>query len=246
MSPSRHNSAIASLSKLSTPQERLSVFDASAWFASRPDDLRLWIAQNAWPLGLAAGERLFARGDAASGMYFVAQGTIRITTSTLDGKEALLALAEAPLWFGEVGLFDEAPHEHDAESEGRALLLRVGQRALLDFLATHPSHWKSFGLLLAQRLRLAFFGIEGAALLPPTTRLARRLLAMARSYGDWKGREKMVIVVQQDQLGSMLSLSRQTVNKILKEFEVLGLLRRARGAVEIIDFQRFESFAESE
>jgi len=54
-----------------------------------------------------------------------------------------------------------------------------------------------------------------------------------------------VIRVQQDQLGAMLSISRQTVNQILKDLEAQGLLHRARGSIEILDLAQLRKFAGS-
>ena len=231
------------MTKLSLPEQRRAVLQASGWFAGLPDDLQTWLADTARPLALQAGQCLFARGAAASGLYYVVDGAIRITNTSADGREALLALAESPMWFGESGLFDGAAHDHDASAENTALLLHAGQGALLDLLAREPRHWRAFGVLLAQKLRLAFIGLESAALLPPSARLARRLVAIAVGYGDARARSKRVIEVQQGQLAAMLALSRQTVNQILKGFEARGFVRLSRGSIEILDFEQFRRFA---
>ncbi|HEY2254159.1 MAG TPA: Crp/Fnr family transcriptional regulator, partial [Variovorax sp.] len=223
---------------LSTSDARLQAFRSSAWFAALADDLQAWLAENASPLALAPGQRLFSRGEATEAMYFVVDGAIRVTSFSADGREALLTFAENPQWFSESSLFDGAPHSHDAWAESDALLLRIGQPAFLAFLERHPAHWRALGVLLAQKLKLAFIGLEGVALLPLPTRLAQRLVAIATGYGDWNGRNKQVIAVQQDQLGAMLGLSRQTVNQVHKDFEAQGLVRRTRGSVEIVDFDR--------
>ncbi len=244
MSSARHKTAKDPVSKFSSPQDRLTALRRSVWFAGLSDELQAWLAENSRPLAIAAGQRLFGRGDAPQGLYFVVEGAIRITTSSADGREVLLAFAEAPQWFGEAGLFDGSRRAHDAWAESDALLLHIAQRVLLAFLDQHPAHWRAIGVLLAQKLKLAFIGIESVALLPTAPRLARRLVAIATGYGDWNGRNKQVIEVQQDQLGSMLALSRQTVNQILKDFEVQGWVRRTRGSIEIVDFEGLKRFAQ--
>jgi CRP/FNR family transcriptional regulator, cyclic AMP receptor protein len=228
---------------LSTSDARLQAFCSSAWFAGVASDLQAWLAEHARPLVLAAGQRLFSRGEPCEAMYFVVDGAIRITSFSADGREALLTFAENPQWFSDSGLFDGAPHSHDAWAESDALLLRIGQQALIAFLELHPAHWRALGMLLAQKLKLAFIGLESVALLPLPTRLAQRLVAIATGYGDWNGRNRQVIAVQQDQLGGMLGLSRQTVNQILREFEAQGMLRRTRGSIEIVDFERLRQLA---
>ncbi|EHP38430.1 cAMP-binding protein [Cupriavidus basilensis OR16] len=171
-------------------------------------------------------------------------GAIRMTSSSADGKEALLAFAETPQWFGEVALFDALPRAHDAWIETDVVLLHIGQQDAVRFLEENPAHWKAVGLLMAQKLRLAFEAIESSVLMPVPVRLARRLLAIAGGYGERHGLSKRVINVQQEQLGLMLSISRQTVNQILKDFEAQGLVQRTRGSIEILDIESLRRFAE--
>jgi len=46
--------------------------------------------------------------------------------------------------------------------------------------------------------------------------------------------------VSQDKLSAMLSISRQTVNQMLKELEGEGLLALGRGHIEIIDLEKLK------
>jgi CRP/FNR family transcriptional regulator, cyclic AMP receptor protein len=229
--------------KLLTTDERLTTLRRSAWFVALPPALSAWLADNAAPLALTAGQRLHGPGDAPDGIYFMVEGAVRVATTTADGREALLAFAEPPQWFGETALFDGATRSHEAWAQTDCLLLHIAQPALIGFLESNPAYWRDFGLLLAQKLRLAFHAIEDVSLLAPPARLARRVLAIAHGYGDWNGPSRRVIDVQQDQLGAMLALSRQTVNQILKDFERQGLVRRTRGSIEILDLDRFKRFA---
>jgi CRP/FNR family transcriptional regulator, cyclic AMP receptor protein len=208
---------------------------AGAWFASLPDELAARLMADAEAVKLPAGQRLFARGDPPDGLYAVIRGVMRITYVTEAGQEALLAMLEPPHWFGEIALFDSEPRTHDAWAEADALVLRIGQDKLLRMLGEQPLWWKEFGRLLTSKLRVAFASIEEISLLPPTPRLARRLLTMAGGYGSWTGRSKRVLEVSQEQLGLMLALSRQTVNLALKDLEACGAIRRSRGSIEILD-----------
>lgn len=192
---------------------------------------------------LRGGQRLFARGDAPDGLYGVVDGAMRIGGLAESGKEAVLALMEAPHWFGEIALFDGQPRTHDAWAEGRVTLLHVPQQALLALLEAQPVHWRAFALLMAHKLRLTFVVMEETALLPAAARLARRLVTMAEGYGDWKDRNRRMLHVPQEQLALMLSLSRQTVNQILKQFEAQHAIVLLRGGIEITDIAKLRSLA---
>jgi CRP/FNR family transcriptional regulator, cyclic AMP receptor protein len=206
-----------------------------AWFAGLPPEFSASLLDPAEQVLLPAGQRLFARGDAPDGLYCVLRGTVRVTATSASGREALLAMIEPPQWFGEIAVFDSAPRTHDAWAEEDCELLHVPQSALLAELAARPRHWRELGQLLTQKLRLTFASVEELSLLAPRQRVAGRLLMMAGGYGLWTDRSKRVLDVSQEQLGSMLALSRQTVNQALRDLEARGCIKRNRAAIEVID-----------
>lgn len=205
------------------------------WFAGLPTAFADALLTRAEPVPLSVGQRLFARGDAPDGLYCLLRGVIRVTAISASGQEALLAMLEPPQWFGEIAVFDGAPRTHDAWAQDECALLRIPQAALLAELAQRPQHWRDLGQLLTRKLRLTFASVEKLALLPPTRRVAGRLLLMAGGYGTWTGRSKRVLQVSQEELGLMLALSRQTVNQSLRELESRGCIRRSRASIEVID-----------
>lgn len=212
-----------------------------SWFQGLPATLQEQLLMLSAVRRLHGGQRLFGRGDPPDGLYCVVEGAIRITGISEAGKEAILAIAVQPQWVGEIALFDGRARTHDAWSDGETVLLHAPQDLLLALLDSHPVYWRHFGLLLTQKLRTVFLAMEEAALLPAQDRLARRLVGMAESYGEWTDRSWRVIQVPQEQLASMLSLSRQTVNQILKHFEAQGAVRLSRGGIEILDISKLRN-----
>ncbi|MBO3276176.1 Crp/Fnr family transcriptional regulator [Pseudomonas schmalbachii] len=204
------------------------------WFRALPDGLRDALGEFAVVRRLPAGQCLFSRGDAPCGLYCVVEGAVRIGVVGANGKEALLGLIEPPNWFGEICLFDGQARTHDAFAERPTTLLQIPQAALLRLLDQHPEYWRELGLLMSHKLRMLFGVLEAHSLLPAAPRLARRLLLIAEGYGGASiGRRELNL--PQEQLASMLSLSRQTTNQILKELEARGILRLGYGTIEIVD-----------
>jgi CRP-like cAMP-binding protein len=70
----------------------------------------------------------------------------------------------------------------------------------------------------------------GFALESPRVRLARCLIHLLDGYGQRKAEPSASLRVSQERLGMMLSLSRQTVNELLRQMEE-GILQCQRGGV---------------
>jgi len=218
---------------LDTPQ--LDTLRADLWFGGLPADLSQALVAQGVLRRVRHAQHLFFRGDAPDGLYAVLSGTLRVFGVTACGKEALLSVMAPPLWFGEIALFDKLPRTHDVQADGDALVLHVPDAALPAMLAAHPGWWHHFGVLVSLKTRLLMIMLESQALLSPEGQLARRLLWMVRTSALGQGEEAVRLKVRQGTLGEMLSMARQTVNRILKDLEARGVVKLAYGTVEVSD-----------
>jgi hypothetical protein len=89
-------------------------------FADLPGEILLTIAENCEDRETIRGDKLVAQGDAPDGLYIIASGSVRIEK---DGN-VLANLTESD-FFGELGLFDDAPRKADAiaDTDGMVLFL---------------------------------------------------------------------------------------------------------------------------
>ncbi|AIN56819.1 Crp/Fnr family transcriptional regulator [Pseudomonas soli] len=213
------------------------------WFRQLPVTVQDSLLALGRPRELAAGQRLFQRGDAPCGLYAVLEGAMRVGAVSSAGKEALLTLVESPHWFGEISLFDGQPRTHDAYAEGPTRLLWIPQAPLLEWLARQPEYWRDLALLMSHKLRWVFVALEQQSLLAAAPRVAQRLLQMAEGYGE-RDVAQWRLQVSQEQLALMLSLSRQTINQILRSLEQAGVVRLGYGEVEIVDASRLRAMGQ--
>ncbi|NPU93112.1 MAG: Crp/Fnr family transcriptional regulator [Gammaproteobacteria bacterium] len=220
-------------------EDQIKVIKSGIWFNSLDAETQDILLIEAKIKSIESGTRLFARGEAYDGLYAVIKGSVRITSVSPSGKEGILAIIESPHWFGEIALFDGLERTHDALAELDTILVHIPSWYLEKVLIDKPKLWKDFGRLLSQKMRVVLVNIEESALFPPSSRLARRLLIMSRGYGEHSA-NPLDICIPQEQLGMMVSLSRQTVNQILRQFERQGVVRLHRGRIEILDSERLQ------
>ncbi|MFZ4758129.1 MAG: Crp/Fnr family transcriptional regulator [Burkholderiaceae bacterium] len=240
MSETRHNSGNPLPSALHPFTD--TIFN-SLWFRSLPGTMGARLLEIAAIRRLEAGQRLFAKGDAPDGLYCLVEGALRATTAHEDGSETMLSFLLPPGWFGEISLCDQGPRTHDIWAETPTTLLHLPDAAVQSVLDADPRYWRAIGVLIAQKLRSAFYAMEGAALLPTSARLARHLLSIADGFGDHADPTIRTVRVPQDQLAAMLSLSRQTVNQVLQQLAAQGAVRPTRGGTEIVDVELLRRLA---
>lgn len=227
---------------MSSPKNYEALLKAGRWFGALPEEFQRALLDGAVVRKLGKGEQLFARGDAPSGLYAVVDGTIRASALGPTGKEILLAMIASPMWFGEISVLDGQPRTHDAIADEEATLVHVPTAVLDALLAKEPAWWRELGVLVCGKLRLSFMVVEDISM-PLSVRVSRRLVLFAERYGEWTDRSSKVVDVRQEQLATMLSVSRQTVNQALKDLEAKGLVRLAYGKVEIVDLDALRRLA---
>lgn len=218
---------------------------SSQWLRDAPPQLLQKLEALSRRRTLRNGEQLYARGDAPEGLYGVSRGLIHTELLAPDGHNLLIGLYAPGDWLGEMSLFDDRPRAVHARAVGdtEVLLLPSAQfRALLD---AEPQWYRQFARVLSEKLRLAISAIEDNALLPLSARLIKRLLDLARVYGEQTPTGTLIgLHLPQEDLGRMLGATRQSINKELRNLENAGLLTLNHGRILIRDLASLRARAE--
>ena len=168
--------------------EQLAVLKGSEWFGALEPAFQEAVLASSRVKQLGAGETVFHRGDASDGIYCVLSGAVCFGAIAPSGRGSIVALAEAPQWFGEVALFDGGARTHDAWADVASTLLHLPLRHLTKILADDPARWQQLGRLLVRKLRIALSLLEDMALEPPRVRLGAMSHPSARRLWCAQGR----------------------------------------------------------
>ena len=90
------------------------------------------------------------------------------------------------------------------------------------------------------RYKSALQWIDSAILLPFPVRLAQKLLWLQKHLPQTDAAETNVLRTSQENLGHMLGISRQSINKQLKKWEAEKILRLSYGRIVLLDLAALE------
>lgn len=174
---------------------------------------------------LSVGETLFWEDEPADALYGVAKGLIRIWVHGPDGRELTLNLMESGDFFGEIALLDGLSRTASASALADTEMLSVPRDAFQELLAKEPKLAVHIIELLCERLRHNTDRIRDAAFLDLGTRLAKTLEALAMGHGE-EGPDGILITAKlnQSELAQLLGVTREAINKQLKQFTQDGLI----------------------
>ncbi len=209
-------------------------------FRGAPQAVIERLALRAQPLTFRSGERIFTYGDASRGLLAVVSGYVRISTPGPEGRSELVMNLIGPNEVvGEVALLDDGPRTADAIAGTRCCLVLIERRDLLPLLGDFPILAVRLLEILSRRLRRTSQQLSDHAFAGAEQRLAKALLALA---GD-ADRNGVRVLITQRELGHLIGLSREGVNRHLSIWQRKGWIALAPGACWICDRDALRTIA---
>jgi len=194
----------------------------------------------------AAGETIFLMGSPGDNMMAVLSGNVRISLSSSDGRELLLAILFPGEFFGEISLLDGKERTADATAATACSLAILDRREVLTFFARYPSAWLNIVNVLCNRLRKTDEHIAEVALLQLPARLARALLrVLAGGDAPPAAGKTEPIALSQGDLGKLVGAARESVNRCLRTWQQDGVIAIKGGLIVVNDRAALEELAEA-
>jgi CRP/FNR family cyclic AMP-dependent transcriptional regulator len=208
-------------------------------FTALDDAAAASLLANMVSVKIAKGSVLFAEGDEGDQLYVIAEGKLKLGTSSGDGRENLLSILGPGEMFGELSLFDPGPRTSTATAVTDAKLLSLGQEKLLPWLIENPMVSLQLLASLAQRLRRTNEAVGDLVFSDVPGRVAKALIDLGERFGK-KTDEGLFVHhdLTQEELAQLVGASRETVNKALADFVGRNWLKLDGRAVLITDFER--------
>jgi CRP-like cAMP-binding protein len=193
----------------------------------------------------AAGYTVFRKGDAGDCIMAVVRGLVKICAYSVDGRELVLNMIGESILFGEIALLDGQPRTADAVAIEDTELLTLERNRLVPFLTANPLIQSRLIAALCHRVRQTSERLEDALLRDAPSRVARGLLRLAGTFGKPEADGiRLDIRLSQQQIGNLIGISRESINKYLGDWSRAGHLTTKGGFIKIKDRDALERIAD--
>jgi len=116
----------------------MAVLEANRLFAGLdPEELRA-VKQAAQERSFVAGQQIFKEGDEGDGIYFVAEGSVQISTAVGESERRVLIRIQPGDFFGEMAVVDNQPRSATATAEEDSQLWFVPSAEMLAMMSRCP------------------------------------------------------------------------------------------------------------
>jgi CRP/FNR family cyclic AMP-dependent transcriptional regulator len=176
-----------------------------------------------------AGQRIYTQDDRHRVMYRIVSGRAWLSYSRADGRELLYMFLGPGECFGISGLVDGHGLPQSATARTDVTLQVISHDTFERLRRRHACFDDAIMRSILRDVRIMISYLAEAALDDLPARVARRLLALA--LPDSQGR--LVVDLPQSELAAVFGVSRQTLNRVLRDLESEGLVQLGYGTVAL-------------
>lgn len=208
--------------------------EASAAF---PPVVMAELVRDARPVSLRRGTVLFSKGDPVTTCWFMLKGVVKLTVSTSQGHERILALQGKGTMVGALGLMDDQPHSTAGATLTDCHMMAIPAVSFAEARNRHPEVEGVLVRILAGKLRQAADNAAWGGLLNARQRIARALLEFASLLGEPAGEGQTTIdrSITHGDIGALAFVSREEVTRTLGGWKRAGLIGVGAGQALVVN-----------
>ena len=182
------------------------------------------------------GEVIFHQDDPGDRLFFVSEGLVKISIVAHDGRESDIALLSPTDCFGEMTVLDSGVRSATAIAMETTETMTLSREDFFDFLTDRSDVTLQIISLLVRRLRSTDEMIGDMVFLDVPTRVGKKLLELAKMYGDADDPTAPIKVpIGQEEMSRLVGCSRETVSRDLAMYRRNGVLTTSHRRVTITD-----------
>ncbi len=201
-----------------------------------PSDERRKLIERAKRRSYAAGEFVYHEGDSADTFHVLLRGRLAKRVTSPDGRELTFAIVEPEEFFGEKALLTADGHRGaTVRALEAAETLSVHRRDFEHLRQRNRAFSELLIDILKVRVTRLSVQLEEALYLPVQTRILRRLVELARSYGG--GKVPAIIPLTQEDIAGLAGTARATVNRILRAERTRGTVSLEKRRITVLDLE---------
>jgi len=179
--------------------------------------------------------------EVGSALFVIISGKVKVSRSSNDGREVILAILSESDFFGEMAILDGQTRSATVIAIEDSELFLIQRNDFLNLLKDFPE--VSIALLqeLTKRLRATDAKIKALSLKDAEGKVATVILQVADDLGKIKhGKVEIEKLPLQQDLANMAGTSRETISRTLHSFAKKGLVELDGSKLRINDYEKFK------
>ena len=186
------------------------------------------------------GNLIFLEESEGKNLFFVVEGSVKVTRLSKDGREVILAMLNAGDFFGEMSLLDGEARSANVIALEKTEVLSLNRNDFLVVLNDYPKIAIQLLKEMTSRLRKSDRQIVSLSLSDAEKRIALCIVRFADEQGVIKNGQVTIpkIPIQQD-IANMAGTSRETVSRAMSLLTEEKYIERNGKELKILNYKSF-------
>ncbi|MFL3007468.1 MAG: Crp/Fnr family transcriptional regulator [Candidatus Neomarinimicrobiota bacterium] len=186
------------------------------------------------------GNLIFLEESEGKNLFFVVEGSVKVTRLSKDGREVILAMLNAGDFFGEMSLLDGEARSANVIALEETEVLSLKRDDFLVVLHDYPKIAIQLLKEMTSRLRKSDRQIVSLSLSDAEKRIALCIARFADEQGVIKNGQVTIpkIPIQQD-IANMAGTSRETVSRAMSLLTEEKYIERNSKELKILNYKKF-------
>jgi CRP/FNR family cyclic AMP-dependent transcriptional regulator len=167
---------------------------------------------------------VYEQGAPAGSVFYIQKGKAKVTVTSEEGKEAIVAVLEPGDFFGEGCLNNQTLRMATVAALTECVIVRMAKESIIRVIHEEPSFAELFIAHLLHRNSRVEEDLLDQLFNSSEKRLARTLLLLANFGKENSEPEPILAKISQDTLADMIGTTRARVNFFMNKFRRLGLI----------------------
>ncbi|PYQ14210.1 MAG: hypothetical protein DMF80_12900 [Acidobacteria bacterium] len=164
---------------------------------------------------------LFFQGDPSDSLHLIVSGSVKVYQTSEQGRERILKILSPREIVGELAMLDGQPRSATVAALDDTETLSISRRDFEKFVAEHPH-------VSGEMMEMSFREVP--------YRLLRLLVQLCDQHGQASPEGTRIgIKLTSADLAGMVGASRESVSRLLAQFQDQGLIRLDRGQLVVPD-----------
>ena len=211
-------------------------------FSSLKDEELDAILNHSSKMNYPKNKIIFLEDEEGNELYMILKGSVKVVRISESGEEITLAVLQKGDFFGEMSLLDGKPRSATVVSDEDSVLILFNKNNFEKVIEKYPRIALKLLKELTLRLRKADDLIGNLAFLNVSGRIAGILLQLAEEHGQ-KTQEGIIIKSRptHQAIANMVGASRETVSRVLKQFEEKQYISMSGKDITIFDKENIKN-----
>lgn len=183
---------------------------------------------------------IYKQGSSANDVYFIENGTVKMTRTSHDGHQVIVSLQNAGRFIGASSVILHKPFSVNAVTLTRCDLRRIEGRSFIDLLKSNPALCWQFQELLCHEI---YEQTDHTAELGSLSARCRLELLLWNSIHSNETQPpltdvKIHLPLKNKELADLIAVTPEHLSRMLRRMQDEGVLRVTKGWIVVTDLMR--------